>query len=105
LQKNRSENPFRPIKQGKRIMEQHLTIGEAVDRALAKAAAEMNAGRAALATESPAPEGFNPFSQLGEHLAEAIDALLDAADSCGGIGNKRFVLKKALARHNIEISE
>jgi len=82
-------------------MEGSLTLGKTVDMAFARAVAEIKSGRHAL---SLPPSGeVNPLLELERHLAEAIDALLDASGSFGGIDRKRKLLSEAAARHGLRV--
>ena len=85
-------------------MKELMTIGEAVDMSIARAEAEMKAGRRVLSLEFPVPGEINILEELEKHLIEAVDAMIDASGSFGGIDRKRRVLAEAAARHGIKLS-
>lgn len=84
-------------------MENSKTIGEIVDKAIAKATAEMAAGRRELMTEYPRQGDLNAFIEARNHFAEAIEAILTAAGAFGGKESKLEVLEQALLQHDLEI--
>lgn len=84
-------------------MGEFRTIGETVDMAFARAEAEMRSGRRGLSMELPATGGVNVLVEMERHLVEAVDALLDAAGSFGGIDQKRKILSEAAARHGLKV--
>lgn len=85
------------------MTEKYLTLGEALDMSIARAEAEMKAGRKILSIDLPAPDGVVVLLELEKHLIEAVDALIDAAGSFGGIERKRRVLAEAANRHGIDL--
>ncbi len=83
----------------------NVTTGAAFKMAITKVEAEMNACRIELARNpSSLPEGYNPLRETRKHLIEAVDALMHAAGSIGGIDSKREVLVEAAIRHGIELN-
>ncbi len=82
----------------------YRTVGEACDMSIARAEAEMRAGRLGLSRIcSEMPNDYNPLQEMQQHLIEAVDALMVAAGSFGGIERKRAVLIEAARRHGIEL--
>lgn len=77
------------------------TIGECMDQSIARAQAEMKAGREVMGATLPMPGDLDPTDLMEQHLIEAIDALLVAAGSSGKQLKLR-VLKEAAARHGME---
>ncbi len=84
-------------------MGENRTIGQIVEMAFARAEAEMRSGRQGLKLELPPTGGVNPLLGLERHLVEAVDALLDASGTFGGIDRKRKILSEAAARHGLKV--
>ena len=86
-------------------MTTHPTIGQTAAIAVKKVTTEIDTAQKLLKADLPLPGNVPFFNEVRNHLAEAIDGVLNFAGSFGGEGSKREVLEKILPRHNIHIDE
>lgn len=77
-------------------MNELMTIGEAVDMSIARAEAEMKAGRRVLSLEFPVPGEINILEELEKHLIEAVDAMIEASGSLESSTESAVSLQKLL---------